>query len=245
MTKKIALVVGGSGGIGMEIVRSLAADAFHVCFTYRHKTDKTEALQESCKASVAGYCMDLADETTVKAALDRIQEDSGDIDVLVFSVTPPVLNKNILKAAWEDYAEHWNLQVKGLFFIVQNLKERILKKKPLKFILIGTEYCFGKPPAGLSHYVQAKYALLGLAKSMAVDLANYHCTVNLVSPGMVETSLLSTLPPKLIEITAATNPLKRIATPKDVANTVLFLASDGADYLNGVDITVNGGNIML
>jgi len=245
MKKKVAVVVGGSGGIGMEIVRSLEADGFHVCFTYRRKTDKTEALPEICKEAVAGYRMDLSEESTIKSVFDRIQKDAGGIDVLVFSVTPPVLNKNILKATWQDYVEHWEMQIKGLFFIVQSLKERILQKKKLKFILIGTEYCFGRPPAGLSHYVQAKYALLGFAKSMAVDLANYNCTVNLVSPGMVETPLISQLPPKLIEITAETNPLKRIATPKDVANTVSFLAGDRADYLNGVDITVNGGNIML
>ena len=97
----------------------------------------------------------------------------------------------------------------------------------------------------LSHYVQAKYSLLGLAKSMAVDLAKYNCTVNVISPGMVATPLIDQLPPKLVEITAEGNPLKRIALPADVAQVVVFLAGDVSDYLNGANLTVNGGSTML
>lgn len=85
---------------------------------------------------------------------------------------------------------------------------------------------------------------MGMAKSMAVELAKYNCTVNMVSPGMTSTNLISNLPQKLIEITAANNPLGRIARPKDVANVVLFLASDEAEYINGTNILVNGGGIM-
>ena len=80
---------------------------------------------------------------------------------------------------------------------------------------------------------------------MSVELAKHNCTVNMVSPGMVDTNLISNLPPKLVEITAENNPLKRIAASSDVAKVILFLSSEGSDYLNGVNILVNGGGAML
>jgi 3-oxoacyl-[acyl-carrier protein] reductase len=86
---------------------------------------------------------------------------------------------------------------------------------------------------------------MGFAKTMAVELAQYGCTVNSISPGMVDTALLKDMPHKLIELTAHNNPLKRIASPEDISNVVSFLASDETDYLNGVNIPVNGGGVIL
>ena len=97
----------------------------------------------------------------------------------------------------------------------------------------------------LSHYVTAKYGLLGFVKSLASELTAYNCTFNMVSPGMVKTDLLSNVPHKLIEMTASASPMKRIADPSDVAKVIYFLASDNSDYLNGVNIPINGGNIFL
>lgn len=244
MSKKNAIVVGGSGGIGAEVVRVLSTKGFRVSFTYLRNKDAATQLQSSTKEAT-GYPMDLRIESSVREAVSHMLTDHGEVDAVVYSVTPPILNKNILFSTGQEHLAHWQLQTQGLLSVVQALKERILQKKKLKFIIIGTEYCIGRPPAGLSHYVQAKYSLLGLAKSMAVDLAKYCCTVNVVSPGMVQTPLIAHLPPKLIEVAAETNPLKRIATPQDIAALVAFLAEDTSDYLNGVNITVNGGSAML
>lgn len=245
MNKKVALVIGGSGGIGSESVKILATNNFKVCFTYHSNKKQSDALKKLCNENAFGYSMNLHDPTSVKSTVDSVIRDHNTIDVVVFSVTSKVRNQNILAAEWEDYEAHFNIQTKGLFLLAQCLKEQIANRSGIQFIVIGTEYTIGKPPAGLSSYIQAKYSLLGLAKSMAVDLAKYHCTVNVISPGMVDTPLIADLPPKLIEITAAGNPLKKIAAPKDVANVVLFFAKEGASYLNGVNITVNGGNVML
>ena len=86
---------------------------------------------------------------------------------------------------------------------------------------------------------------MGMAKTMAVELAQYGCTVNMVSPGMVETPLLDSLPSKLIEMNAYQNPLKRNAVPDDVSNVISFLASDQSDYINGANIVINGGAVMI
>jgi len=245
MNDKVALVLGGSGGIGSEIVRSMISKNIKVCATYQQNKDNLEKLQKLNEEKLSIYQMDLSDEASIKNAFDEIFKEYDKIDIVVFSATYPTKNKQILNMEWKDFQEHLDLQVKGSFYVIQNLKSQLEAKHKTKFIIILTEYCMGKPPAGLSHYVSAKYCLMGLAKSMAVELAKYNCTVNMVSPGMVDTDLISNLPPKLVEMTSESNPLKRIATAKDVANVVLFLSSDDSDYLNGVNITVNGGGVML
>ena len=245
MNEKVALVLGGNGGIGLEVIKSLAGKGINVCATYHSNKKDLEKLQGSNKGKVSSYQMDLSDEVSINNAFDEISKEYNKIDIVVFSVTPPIKNKQILKMEWKDFQEHLDLQIKGLFYIIQNLKAQLEAKHKTKFIILLTEYCIGKPPAGLSHYVSAKYCLRGFAKSMAIEFAKYNCTVNMISPGMVDTNLISNLPPKLVEITSESNPLKRIAKAKDVANVVLFLSSDDSDYLNGVNITVNGGGIML
>ena len=125
--------------------------------------------------------------------------------------------------------------------VTKALHNQIYAKHKTKFIVLLTEYCIGSPPKGLSHYVTSKYAAMGMAKTMAVELSQYNCTVNMISPGMVETPLLDGLPSKLIEMTAYQNPMKRNAYPEDISNTISFLASDQSDYLNGTNIVVNGG----
>ena len=132
-----------------------------------------------------------------------------------------------------------------MLFVTKALNKQILKKYKTKFIVLTTEYCMATPPKGLSHYVTSKYAVMGMAKTMAVELAQYNCTVNMVSPGMVETRLLDSLPSKLIEMTAYQNPLKRNAVPDDVSNVISFLASDQSHYINGANIVINGGAVMV
>lgn len=245
MNQKTALVLGGNGGIGLEVANSMLNAGFRVCAAYHNNKDKLEKLQISNRKQLSIYQFNLPDERSVKLAFGKMIEEHSKIDVVVYSVASPIKNKHILNADWADFNEHLELQAKGLFHIVQCLKEQIKSGYKTKFVIISTEYCIGKPPAGLSHYISARYSLLGLAKSMAVELAKYNCTVNIISPGMVDTGLISNLPPKLVEMTAESNPLKRIATPKDVANVALFLSSEKSDYLNGVNITVNGGGVML
>lgn len=245
MNKKTALVVGGSGGIGIEIIKTFLESGIKVCATYCNNKKKLEELQEISKKEILIYKMDITDETSVKSAFNQILTDHNQIDIVVLSVAYPMKNKHVLNVEWKEFQEQLDIHTKGLVYVVQNLKEKIKAGHKIKFVILLTEACIGKPPAGLSHYVTAKYSLMGLAKSMAVELAKYNCTVNMVSPGMVDTSLISTFPPKMIELTAESNPLKRIATPKDIANVVLFLSKDDSDYLNGVNITVNGGGIML
>jgi len=245
-TQKIALVIGGSGGIGSAVVRRLLANGFFVCATYAHNGQKVETLRRKFEGKpVTFYQMDLLDENETKSTMEQIVKDHPRIDVVVFAPSPPLTPIHLLEADWDEFETHHRVQVRGMWQVVNSLKIQIKAGNGIKFIVLLTEACVGKPPSRLASYVTAKYGLLGFAKVMAVELAPYHCTVNCVSPGMVETNLIQSFPSKMVEMTAAQNPLKRIATPEDVAGVVSFLASDEAGYLNGVNVTVNGGEIML
>lgn len=232
---KAALIIGGSGDIGAAIAQKMAQKGIKVYSSYYNEKPNT--------SHINFFNIDVTNIDSTKEAFSKILDEQK-IDIVVFSVTTKIENKPLISLQWNDYSKHIDVQIKGLFNVVEALKEQIRIKNKIKFIIILTEYCIGKPPASLSHYITAKYGLMGMAKSMAVELTKYNCTVNMVSPGMTSTSLISNLPPKLIEITAKNNPLERIAEPEDVANIVLFLASDESDYINGTNILVNGGGNM-
>lgn len=242
-TKKTALVIGGSGGIGRAIVRRFLKDGMHVAATYRSDAKFAELREKFEGSSVTWFKLALPEDTAPVSAV--IRQEFPLIDVVVFGPTLPTPHTPLLEVTWKSIEAHMSVQLHGMHAVVQSLKGQLQEKHPVKFIVILTEYCFGKPPGGLAPYVSAKYALMGFAKTMAVELARYGSTVNMVSPGMVQTELLSSVPPKLIEMAAAQNPLKRIATPDDVANVAAFLASDQSSYLNGAHITVNGGGAMI
>ncbi len=237
-SKKVAVVVGASGDIGSAIVRALVAREFIVCGTYyQHKPARQEA-------NSFVYRMDASDEANVQSVWHNIRQTHGAIDVVVFAPTRQMSPKPFSKLEWKNFEEHMNVQVKGFFAVVQNNLEQMRANHKIKFIVVLTEYCLGAPPASLADYITAKYGLLGLAKCLAIDLAKYGTTVNMVSPGMVDTKLLNNLPSKLKEIVASKNPLRRLALVEDVAVIISFLSSEEADYLNGVNIPINGGSAM-
>lgn len=245
MTKKVALIIGGSGGIGGAVGKRLIQDGMHVCSTYFRNIEKSKTLQRKFgKDWISFFRCDARHEIDVKTMVEKILEKYKKIDVVVFSATIPLKHERILNLEWSTVYDHLELQLKAILFVMKSLREQITSKYKTKFILISTEYCIGAPPKGLAHYVTAKYGAMGFSKAMAVELVQYGCTVNMISPGMVNTDLLKDMPSKLIEMTAHNNPLKRIASPDEIANVVSFFACDEADYLNGVNVPVNGGGVI-
>jgi len=240
---KTALILGSDGGIGFEAAKALSSQGFNLCLGYQNKESIEKKLLISNIPNYKLYCIDVTNAESVNESISKILE-TLEIDVVVYSVTPPIINKRIKDLLWEDFQQHINVQINGFYNVINALNPLIQKNHKLKFIVILTEYCLGKPPAMISNYITAKYGLMGLVKSMASELSRNNCTFNMISPGMTNTSLLDNLPKKFIEIGAENNPMKRIAEPSDIAKIISFLASDSSDYLNGVNILANGGNIM-
>jgi len=245
MEKKLSLIIGGSGGIGFETAKLLHSKDMNVCLTYFNNDEKIRKKLNEHKAGNFELCkINVRDEESVKNTISNILQKYKKIDSVVYSVSSSVVHKKMYDLGWSDFQEHIDIQIKGLFILVKTLLPLIKSGHKIKFVVVLTEGCIGKPPSMLAHYITAKYGLMGFVKCMASELAS-NCTFNMVSPGMVKTDLLANFPPKLVEITAYNNPMKRIAEPEDVAKVIYFLISDDSDYLNGVNIVINGGNIFF
>lgn len=247
LKKKVALVIGGNGGIGIESTSQLLKDKFHVCATYNIKKENLNKLKriKKYKNSLSTYHLNLLNEKSSLQCLKKILSEHGKIDVIVFTSSKEIKNKKIFDLSYKDFKDHIDIQIRALQLSVQVLSDQIRSQHKTKFIVILTEYCFSSPPKGLSHYITAKYAAMGLSKSISQEFAEFGSTCNMISPGMVETDFLVNLPRKLVEINSLQNPLKRNAKPEDISNLISFLASDKSEYINGANILVNGGKVLF
>jgi len=244
MEKKVSLIIGGTGGIGVETARLLLEEGKIVCITGKNIDEANKEVNKLRELGAQFYNLDVLDKKSVENTISSVFEKNNKVDSIVYSISAPIINKRIGDLKWEDFQEHIDTQIKGLLFLTQLILPKINETR-VKFVVVLTEYCLAKPPSMVAHYVTAKYGLMGFVKSMAVEINPKKATFNMISPGMVNTKLLSNLPEKLLELTAYHNPMKRIAEPKDVANVISFLLSEKADYLNGVNIPINGGNIFI
>ena len=244
---KTALVIGGNGGIGSSSVAKLLEDGFYVVASYYKNKQRLEEIQNKSanKERLKLIQLDATSDEDMNSKMNELLTTHGTIDIIIFSISEEYKNIRIFNLKWEEMSNQLTNQLKSLHNLYSSLSHQIKDNVKTKFIVLLSEVCFGSPPKGFSHYVTGKYALLGFAKSLAIELSAYNSTVNMISPGMVETDLLSNMPRKLIEINASQNPLGRNGSPDDVASLVSFLASDKSDYLNGINIPINGGGKII
>lgn len=245
--KKVALVIGGTGGIGCAACLQLAKDGFDVVVHYFKNKERANEIKlkiESLGRQSVVAMADITDDLQVKQMIDQISKRFGAISVLVNCATVVVPNIKFLSLGWEDIQRQIDLNVRGSFNLVKHIIPVMENAKYGKIINITTQF-IEAPPAELLHYVTAKSALNGFSKALALELASKGIRVNMVSPGMTETELIADVPEKVKLLAAAKTPLKRMARPDDVAGAISYLASSASDFLTGETIRVNGGQIML
>lgn len=187
---------------------------------------------------------DIIDFDLVKEMVEKTTRRLNTITVVVNCTTLNIPNIKFRDLEWESIQEHFDLNIKGSFNILKCVVPIMENNKYGKIINITTQY-IESPKSELLHYITAKSALHGFTKALAFELAPKGIRVNMVSPGMTDTELIANIPEKAILLTTAQTPLRRIATPRDVAKAISFLASDKSDFLTGETIRVNGGQIML
>jgi len=224
---KVVLILGGTGDIGSAI-----ADAF----------EKKGAIVCRHGSSRGKYAADLSKDAEAKRLIEKVIGNCGRIDVLVNSISAPLVRENIEKKTWKDFREHLNVQLKAAVETTQYVVPIMKEQKEGKIINILSTVVDTETPLGLSDYLTAKYALWGFTRSLAKELGKYTITVNAVSPGYIRNRLNRAVPEKLDDIIAHETPLGRLTTEKDIAGTVLFLASDAANFITGQNIVVDGGS---
>ena len=242
---KTALVTGASRGIGRAIALCLAAEGARVAINYAGNVKAAEEVKAAIEAAggTAILCQaDIADSAAVEAMVANVVKEFGTIDILVNNagITRDAL---LMRMKDEDFAKVLDTNLKGVFHCTKAVAKLMMKKRSGRIVnmasvvgLVGN--------AGQTNYAAAKAGVIGFSKSAAKELASRGITVNVVAPGFIGTDMTAGLPESVKEKMLTDIPLGRMGEAEDVANAVLFLASDQASYITGQVVNVDGGMVM-
>lgn len=242
---KVALVTGGSRGIGRAVCIGLAGKGAHVYINYvsgSAAAEETKRLIEEAGGTGETIGFDIADANQVQDCLKKIISEAGSIDVLVNNagITRDGL---IARMKEEDWDAVLTTNLKGAFLCTKAASKAMMKKRWGRIINITSVIGFSGN-GGQANYASAKAGLVGLAKSLAREYASREITVNCVAPGYIQTDMTAALNAEAQEKIQSEIPMGTLGTPEDVAAAVVFLASDEARYITGQTIHVNGGMYM-
>lgn len=239
---KIAIVTGGSRGIGAAIVARLVADGYAVAFTYKSSDEEAAKTAAENPGSVAIRC-DSADIGSMRDLYDRVKGQLGVPTAIVLNAGDRNLYGSVDTDA-EVMLDQFRTQVLGPQALVAAAVDDMAENGGGSIVAIGSAYAVGRPPEGMTPYVTAKSALHGLIGCIAIDYGKHGIRANLVVPGMTETALLASVPPRTRKVMAAQNPMRRLGRSADVAGAVAFLVSEDAAYVNGERILLTGGGTV-
>ncbi|PWX26507.1 beta-ketoacyl-ACP reductase [Clostridium perfringens] len=242
---KVAIVTGGTRGIGRAIALKLADHGANIVINYRNSDKEAEELKailEGKGVKVLTVKCDISNFEDSKNLMDKCKEVFGKIDILVNNagITKDTL---IMRMKEEDFDNVIDVNLKGTFNCAKHASAIMLKQRFGKIINM-TSVVGIAGNAGQVNYAASKAGVIGLTKSLAKELGNRGITVNAVAPGFINTDMTASLSEKVKEEASKNIPLKRLGDPEDVANLVGFLASDAANYITGQVINVDGGMVM-
>jgi 3-oxoacyl-[acyl-carrier protein] reductase len=244
LKNKIAIVTGASQGIGKIIAFELAKSGAHVVCISRNKkaieSTVDEITQNNGKAS--SFPCDVSDSDAFMKIILEIIEKNDKIDILVNNagITRDSLLMRMSNEDWDDVI---NTNLKGAFSCTKAVMRYMMKNKFGRIINI-TSIVGLTGNAGQANYAASKAGLIGMTKSIAKEVASRGITANCIAPGWIETSMTDILNEEVKNKLLSQIPMGKIGSPDDIANTVIFLASDEAGYITGQTITVDGGRII-
>ncbi len=242
LTGKTALVTGATGGIGGAIAKALHKQGASVVVTGR-KEEALQALVAELGSRAYALVADLSDKAQLESLLDKAEELSGGVDILVCNagITKDNLALRMKDEEWNDVI---NTNLTSSFVLNKAAFKKMMKKKWGRIINITSVVGVTGNP-GQANYAASKAGLIGMSKSIASECATRGITINCIAPGFIKTAMTDALNEVQQGKITSTIPSGKFGLPEDIAATAAFLASDEAGYITGQTIHVNGGMVMV
>lgn len=242
LQNKVALITGGSRGIGREIALALAEKGAVVIINYQGSGEKAAEVAEQIRKmgkEAECFCCNVAEFERCGSMIRDIVQKYGHLDILINNagITRDGL---LMKMSESDFDDVINVNLKGAFNTIRHASRYFLKQRSGKIINISSvSGVMGN--AGQANYSASKAGIIGLTKSVAKELGSRGINVNAIAPGFIETDMTDAMPEKAKEAIKEQITLKRVGTPRDIATVAVFLASEEASYITGQVISVDGG----
>ncbi len=237
---RLALVTGGTRGIGEAISDGLKQNGYKVVANYGHNDERAKVFSD--RTGIPTIKFDVCDFDSVSAGINAIEDEYGAVDVLINNagITRDSTLHRMSKEYWQQVIE---TNLGSCFNTSRAVIEGMRKRRFGRIVNIGSingqagQY-------GQVNYAAAKSGIHGFTKALAQESAAHGVTVNAVAPGYVDTDMVRAVPPDVLEKIISRIPVGRLGQPEDIARTVLFLVSDNADFITGSTLSVNGGQHM-
>lgn len=242
---KVALVTGGTRGIGKAIVDELASSGCKVVFTYHSSTETAQQIEAKAKEAgqeVFGYKADASDFLAAEACIQFVLEKFSRLDILVNNAG--ITKDNLLLRMNEtEFDMVINANLKSVFNYCKHALKPMLSQRSGRIINISSVVGINGNP-GQSNYVASKAGVIGFTKSLAKEIGSRSITANVIAPGFIATDMTDKLNDKQKETIISQIPLKRIGAADDIAKAVVFLASGYSSYMTGQTLVIDGGLVM-
>lgn len=245
LAEHVAIVTGGSRGIGAEIVKALAAEGAKVVFTFNSSEARAREVEQAVSGAggtAIGKKCDVSDGAAVEEFIAGVAEEHGRIDVLVNNAGI-TRDKLLMRMTEEDWDDVMQTNLKACFNTIRASVKTMMRARKGSIINITSVVGITGNP-GQANYVSSKAGLIGLTKTVAKEFGSRNITANCIAPGYVETDMTGDLNEKQREAILSQIPLGRTATPEEIAGAVVFLASEKSRYITGQVLSVDGGMHM-
>ena len=243
--KHVALVTGGSRGIGKAICLELAKNNISIAIGYNRNPEQAEKVKDLIMENGGDadiFQGSIDNYYDVRSVVDNVVDRFGKIDILVNNAGI-TSDKTLLKMGLEEWLRVIQVNLFGTFYCIKAALPYMLENGWGRIINISSIIALSGN-VGQANYAAAKAGIIGLTKSLALELAKKNITVNAVAPGFIETEMTKKIPPEIYEMIKNKIPQKRFGTPEEVARVVAFLADEKSSYITGQVYGINGGLYM-